>query len=225
MHVSAVPSGALRYVVSLAALLACSVILGPASASAAAAKPSAATAPTHSSGARSHRPPRMRPPRARTRRGKHALARASVAGSVSRGVVECSNTPNDPFSRRMQAYGPLVKAANRTSAVDYQHVYWRARAIVPAGLLNASATQPWTDWTWAYAADNAWTGAYYRSSNNQRLTGDGWRWDLPLIGGGGRWVVENEVWFYDRGEWSFWGFVRSAKGLTSGQDASGAGFC
>jgi hypothetical protein len=128
--------------------------------------------------------------------------------------------------RRVQADGPLVRAPNSTSAIDHQHVYWRARVITAASYLNgASALTGWTEWAWAYAADNAWTGAYYRSSSNQRVLGDGWYWDLFRSGGYGYWAVENEVWFYDRGTWSLWGTFRSVPSSTSGTDGAGVGLC
>jgi hypothetical protein len=139
----------------------------------------------------------------------------AAVGSSLNGVMMCSGTYYGNNQTQIWSSAPRVRAANVTNQVDHQWVYWRTRVYY---FESRAPTTPqpetgWTAWTWAYAADNAYTGTYYTSDTNKQLPGSPSyvymgsfaSTTLNAPNGGVPRQVLNELYYFDGTTWSYGG--------------------
>jgi hypothetical protein len=165
--------------------------------------------------------------RSRPRSSERPLARAASVGTWYAGRVDCSWQWSDAFNETAYGFAPTVRAANTTSGVDYQWVYWRMR-VVEGGYLNPwHAKTAWGFWARAYASDVASTNTYVRDDTGGTLGTPSYQTWTYFDGGGYNTTqqVENELWFWDAAAgWSFAGYHRSVPGPHS-MNIGGLGTC
>jgi hypothetical protein len=164
--------------------------------------------------------------------GNPNAANAAV-GSISGATIGCdSSSLLSNFRTIVYGYSPWVRAANTTTSVDRQTVYWRVRVVeervAASGARSYVALTGWNSdtvydhaWATANVVDNAWTSLF----SYQGKATNTFYWTLPFAGGLTTRLVENEVWFYDtRSGWNYGGNFYSGPSATSGKNYN-IGYC
>lgn len=153
-------------------------------------------------------------------------AASAATGSVSRGTVGCAKLDYTSGYNmiRVSSYVPLVRAASTSPYVDHQWVAWRSVVVEDD---SGEEVTGWTEFSFAYASDNAWTHSFvYKNNSGQWVSlGTGWYDDVAASFFVAKYKVKNEVYFLNGDRWEFYGTFFSGKSSTSGSDYLGDGYC
>ena len=160
-----------------------------------------------------------------------ALASAAP-GTWIPGQASCILS-TDRYAGDIDALVPAVRAANTTSSVDHQTVYWSVRVYedqIPYGG-GWVADSDWRPWASANAADNTYTTAFYRTDKPFAGVALGTGWDFSLFASVYDRELYNAIYYYTaptranpNGLWDGPYYFWSTPSSTGGND-NGRGTC